>query len=130
MLERARLHPEHGFVATWCTTEDLAEFGVEFDETEGLIDVIRQTAEATVSCVIREAPGEGNRVSLRSTGSADVGELARRFGGGGHSFMAGFVTPDPVAAVLDQIEAAVQAAADRGDGPHLVDGSRRPRPRR
>ena len=108
MLERALLDPEHGFVATWCTTDDLAQFGVEFDETEGLIDVIRQTAEATVSCVVREAPDEGNRVSLRSTGSTDVGELARRFGGGGHTFMAGFVTADPVAQVLDQLQAAVQ----------------------
>jgi phosphoesterase RecJ-like protein len=111
MLERARLHPEHGFVATWCTTDDLAQFGVEFDETEGLIDVIRQTAEATVSCVVREAPGEGNRVSLRSTGSTDVGEVARRFGGGGHSFMAGFLTAEPVEAVLDQVEAAVEDLA-------------------
>jgi hypothetical protein len=108
VLARARLDPAAGFVATWTTVEDLVEFGVAFDETEGLIDVIRQTAEATISCVIREAPGEGNRVSLRSTSSTDVGELARRFGGGGHSFMAGFVTFDPVPQLLDQIEAAVR----------------------
>ncbi|MGZ4759676.1 MAG: DHH family phosphoesterase [Acidimicrobiales bacterium] len=111
VLERARLEPETGFVATWCTLADLDEHGVEFDETEGLIDVIRQTAEAGVSCVIREAPDEGNRVSLRSTGSIDVGALARQFGGGGHWFMAGFVSPDPVATLLDRIEAAVRDVA-------------------
>ncbi len=111
MLERARLDPEIGFVATFCTTADLADHGVEFDETEGLIDVIRQTAEASVSCVVREAPGEGNRVSLRSTGSIDVGQLARRFGGGGHAFMAGFASDEPVAALLDRIEAAVREIA-------------------
>jgi phosphoesterase RecJ-like protein len=111
MLDRARLDPDIGFVATWCTTADLAEHGVQFDETEGLIDVIRQTAEATVSCVIREAPDEGNRVSLRSTGAIDVGRLARHFGGGGHWFMAGFVSPEPVAPLLDRIEAAVRDLA-------------------
>jgi len=108
VLARTRLDTDSGFVATWCTSEDLAEFGVEFDETEGLIDVIRQTAEASISCVIRESPGEGNRVSLRSTGSADVGQLARQFGGGGHWFMAGFVSTDPVAVVVGQVAAAVR----------------------
>jgi phosphoesterase RecJ-like protein len=108
VLRRTRLDLDARFVATWCTGDDLAGFGVEFDETEGLIDVIRQTAEAEVSCVVRESPGEGNRVSLRSTGSIDVGELARSFGGGGHWFMAGFVSHDPVATVIDQVEAAVR----------------------
>lgn len=108
VLARARLDPDAGFVATWTTVEDLVEFGVAFDETEGLIDVLRQAAEADVSCVVREALAEGNRVSLRSTGSIDVGALARRFGGGGHWFMAGFATDLPHDVIIEQVEAALR----------------------
>ena len=108
VLARARLDLDAGFVATWCTVDDLADFGVAFDETEGLIDVVRQAAEADVSCVVREAPGEGNRVSLRSTGTVDVGALARQFGGGGHWFMAGFASGLPVATIIEQVEIAVR----------------------
>ena len=108
VLARARLDPAAGFVATWTTVEDLVEFGVAFDETEGLIDVVRQAAEADVSCVVREAPAEGNRVSLRSTGTIDVGALARRFGGGGHWFMAGFASNLPYDLIIEQVQAAVR----------------------
>lgn len=135
-LERARLEAHDGFVATWCTTADLEQFGVAFDETEGLIDVLRQAAEAEVSCVIREVPADGAlhqrsadgppvsgvmKVSLRSTGALDVGALARRYGGGGHWFMAGFTSHDPVDDIIDALHREVhglrQAAAstDRTD---------------
>jgi phosphoesterase RecJ-like protein len=109
-LDRARLDPEARFVVTWCTSDDLAEFDVAFDETEGLIDVVRQAAEADVSCVIREAADEGYRVSLRSTGRLDVGALARSMGGGGHWFMAGFVSHDELDALIERIETAVRDA--------------------
>jgi phosphoesterase RecJ-like protein len=126
VLARARLDPDAQFVATWCSHEDLRYFGVAFDETEGLIDVVRQAAEADVSCIVRQAEDEGNRVSLRSTGSINVGDIARRFGGGGHWFMAGFVSDASVEQIIDDIEMAVRdlhgaeaaslEAEDRSDG--------------
>jgi phosphoesterase RecJ-like protein len=81
---------------------------VAFDETEGLIDIVRQAAEADVSCVLREAPDEGVRVSLRSTGDLDVGRLAQSFGGGGHWFMAGFQTREPLEVVRASVEDAMR----------------------
>ena len=105
VLSRAELDAERSFVAAWCTEGDLARYGVEFDETEGLIDLVRRTAEAEVSCVLKEAPGEGLRVSLRSVGDVDVGKVAQELGGGGHAFMAGFTSnrsiPDTLAAVRE-----------------------------
>jgi bifunctional oligoribonuclease and PAP phosphatase NrnA len=109
-LDRARLDAQAGLVTAWCTKADLDRFGVEFDETEGLIDIVRQAAEAEVSCVLREAPGEGIRVSLRSTGELDVGALARSFGGGGHWFMAGFHARSPLEDVRAAVEGAVRDA--------------------
>ena len=64
------------------------------DEVEGLIDIVRRTAEADVSCVLKEEPDGTVRVSLRSLGDIDVCAIAEREGGGGHRFAAGFTSAD------------------------------------
>jgi phosphoesterase RecJ-like protein len=103
VLARAELDADRGFVAAWVTAGDLTRYGVAFDETEGLIDLVRRTAEAEVSCVLKEAPGEGLRVSLRSVGDVDVGRIAKDLGGGGHAFMAGFTTGASIPETLGAI---------------------------
>jgi phosphoesterase RecJ-like protein len=119
-LVRAQLDRPHRFVAAWVTQDDLRRFGVGVDETEGLIDVVRRTSEAEVSCVLKETP-EGIRVSLRSVAppaggagggreAVDVAAIAGRFGGGGHRFAAGFCVPGTVPEVLGAIRAALPAA--------------------
>ena len=107
-LARAQLDRELRFVATWVTNFDLEGFDVDVSETEGLIDLVRRTAEADVACVCKETP-EGVRVSLRSTAEEiDVGAIAMRFGGGGHRYAAGFVAPYPVTGVLSEIREALR----------------------
>ena len=105
-LGRAELDPDRRFVATWLTADDLAENGVELEETEGLIDLVRRTSEADVSCVLKETP-EGTRVSLRAVSDVDVGAIASTFGGGGHKRAAGFNSDRSVGEVLDAIRAAL-----------------------
>lgn len=106
-LARAELDRELGFVATWITNFDLDGFGVEVDETEGLIDLVRRTAEADVACVCKETP-DGIRVSLRSCAGIDVGAIAQRFGGGGHRYAAGFTAPYPVTDVIGAVKAELR----------------------
>ena len=107
-LARAQLDRDLRFVATWVTNFDLEGFDVDVSETEGLIDLVRRTAEADVACVCKETP-EGVRVSLRSTAEEiDVGAIAVRFGGGGHRYAAGFVAPYPVTGVLSEIREALR----------------------
>ncbi|HKN38059.1 MAG TPA: DHHA1 domain-containing protein, partial [Acidimicrobiia bacterium] len=84
----------------------LAECDVTLEETEGLIDFLRQAKEAEVSCVLKEAEGHV-RVSLRSLGHADVSAVAALFGGGGHRFAAGFTTTEPVPRVVETIVQAL-----------------------
>jgi phosphoesterase RecJ-like protein len=105
-LERAQLDPGRRFVATWVTRADLEQYGVELEETEGLIDLVRRASEADVSCVLKETP-EGTRVSLRSVGATDVGSIAMSFGGGGHRAAAGFTYDGPIAEVLEMIREAL-----------------------
>ncbi|MBW3536397.1 MAG: DHH family phosphoesterase [Actinobacteria bacterium] len=109
-LDRAQLDREAGFVCTWVTLDDLARFGVEIDEIEGLIDLVRRTAEAEVACVIRETTN-GVKVSLRSLHDFDVGAIAMRLGGGGHRHAAGFESEDSVQDVLAKIRTAVAQAS-------------------
>jgi len=105
-LGRAELDAGRRFVATWVTADDLASNGVALEETEGLIDLVRRTSEADVSCVLKEAP-DGTRVSLRAVSDVDVGAIATTFGGGGHKAAAGFSSDRPVPEVLDAIRAAI-----------------------
>jgi bifunctional oligoribonuclease and PAP phosphatase NrnA len=106
VLQRAELDADRRFVATWITADDLERFGVELDETEGMIDLVRRTAEADVSCVLKESD-DGTRVSLRSVTDFDVAAIAMRFGGGGHRAAAGFTDPRPIPEVLADIRAQI-----------------------
>ncbi|MDP8992182.1 MAG: DHH family phosphoesterase [Actinomycetota bacterium] len=111
-LSRAELDPELGFVAAWVTADDLASYGVEVEETESLVDLVRRTAEADVSCVLKETP-EGIKASLRSIADTDVAAVAGHFGGGGHRRAAGFTAQGSIQDVL----AAVKAALPHGSSP-------------
>src|SRR5438477_191202 len=106
VLQRAKLDAYRRFVYTWISAADLECFGVEMDEAEGLIDLVRRTAEADVSCVLKESP-DGTKVSLRSITEFDVAAIAMRFSGGGHKAAAGFTDPRPIPEVLADIRAQI-----------------------
>ncbi|MDQ1500443.1 MAG: hypothetical protein QOI86_3783 [Actinomycetota bacterium] len=102
VLSRAEMVADKSFIWASVTEADLAAHDVTLEETEGLIDFLRQAKEAEVSCVLKEADGHV-RVSLRSLGHVDVSAVAALFGGGGHRFAAGFTTTDPVPRVVETI---------------------------
>ncbi|MEA3020118.1 MAG: hypothetical protein QOI47_1642 [Actinomycetota bacterium] len=106
-LARAQLDPDRHLVAAWITADELAHHGVDFDETEGFVDLLRRTAEADVVAALKECAGEGLRVSLRSLGLVDVGAIAAALGGGGHAFMAGFTSQLSIDDTLARIRALV-----------------------
>lgn len=107
-LGRAELDRELRLVSTSVTAADLRRRGVEIDEAEGLIDIVRRASEAEVACVLKEAP-DGIRVSLRALSEVDVGAIALAFGGGGHRYAAGFTATGTVPAVLAAIKAALRS---------------------
>jgi phosphoesterase RecJ-like protein len=102
VLSRAELVADKGIIWAAVTEADLAKYDVTLEETEGLIDFLRQAKEADVSFVLKEAEGHV-RVSLRSLGHVDVSAVAALFGGGGHRYAAGFTTTDPVPQVVETI---------------------------
>jgi phosphoesterase RecJ-like protein len=111
-LARITQVPEASLVWTRVALADLAAHGVEMDETEGLIDLVRTDAASDVAAVLKEQPAGGYKVSLRSKGATDVGALATGFGGGGHKYAAGFSSDlDADKIVADLVKALGAAPA-------------------
>ena len=106
-LATMTLVPEQSFV--WaCVTRDLLErHDVTMEEVEGLIDIVRRTAEADVACVLKEDVDGTVKVSLRSVGATDVQQIAAAHGGGGHRFAAGFTSRDGIDETVARIRASL-----------------------
>ena len=68
--------------------DDYARTGATELDSKESIDQLRSVAGVDVVAHLREVP-EGTKGSLRSE-TVDVGEIARRFGGGGHKLAAGY----------------------------------------
>jgi phosphoesterase RecJ-like protein len=103
-----------GLVWTTVTELDLSTFGLAMSDVEGVIDSLRVAKEAEVAVVVKSDPADGlSKVSLRSKGAVNVGELCESLGGGGHRFAAGFTSDQPLEATMEQLRAALDAA------PHL-----------
>lgn len=103
VLDRATFIPEASLVYSWVEQADLDRFGMAFEETEGIIDILRTADAAEITMMMKEQPDGRWRTSLRSKGRTDVGRLASEFSGGGHPYSAGFTalgTPQEIAAEL------------------------------
>ena len=85
----------------------LERHDVTLEEIEGLIDILRRTTEAEITCVLKEEANHSVRVSLRSLGDVDVSAIAAQHGGGGHRFAAGFESTLPIGDVVAAIRAAL-----------------------
>ena len=116
---RAVLEPDSagGLGLAWTVVEgdDLARHGLGLAEVEGIIDVLRTAGEAEVALVLKGDPHDGlYRVSARSKGTVDVGDICTALGGGGHRFAAGFTSHRDAAGTV----AGVRRALD--EAPHLA----------
>jgi phosphoesterase RecJ-like protein len=92
-----------GLVWTYATLDDLSRHGQEPYVLEALVDSVRCTEEADVSCVLKQAGVDRWTVSLRSKGAVDVAKVAVALGGGGHRLAAGFTTNGTVTDVMTAI---------------------------
>jgi phosphoesterase RecJ-like protein len=115
---RAVLEPEavQGLGLTWTVVEgtDLARHGLGLADVEGIIDVLRMAAEAEVALVLKCDPADGlYKVSIRSKGAVDVGDVCTRLGGGGHRFAAGFTSLSDAETTLKAVRDALEKS------PHL-----------
>lgn len=106
---RVELDAGRKVVYTWIGHEDLAEAGIDWGDTENLIDLIRLAVEADTAVLAKVHDDGRVKVSLRSRGATDVGALAASNGGGGHRLASGFTVDDgEVAEVLRAVLETVE----------------------
>ena len=81
---------EDGKIAfTYITKADEDLVNSETGDHEGIVDIGRDIEGVEVSIFVREVPGRGLKISLRSNEYINVSDVALLFGGGGHPRAAG-----------------------------------------
>jgi phosphoesterase RecJ-like protein len=92
------------------TRQTMTELGGTSDDLEGLINFPLTVKDVEAVAFFKEV-GDGQwRCSLRSKGSVDIGAIARRFEGGGHTNAAGCSTTGDLDAVHKQFGALLADA--------------------
>lgn len=100
------LFSEDGRMA-WSTVsqKDFRRFKAQQSDADSAADELRSVEGVKIAAVFRETPEKTYRVSFRSSDGINIGELARRFGGGGHHNSAGCAVDATVAEQQRVLEA-------------------------
>lgn len=89
-LSRLNLNTTSGVVSTALTNQDFQECGVDHDASTGIPNFLNSLSDGKIALVLQEEMGGIVKGSLRTTSDANVAEIAKQFGGGGHAKAAGF----------------------------------------
>lgn len=95
----------------YISQDDLRETGATMDESEGIVEQMRNINGVEISAILKEENGR-IKVGMRSKTKGDVASIAASFGGGGHKKAAGFT----IEATLDQAKAKLVDAIET----HLI----------
>jgi phosphoesterase RecJ-like protein len=108
-LQRAEGELNGKVLVTYQTSEDLRSAGSTAargsDEVYRILQAVR---DVQVVAFIQEEEQGRCSVGLRSNGIVDVGQLARSFGGGGHTLAAGYTVTENVAAAREGLLRALR----------------------
>lgn len=96
MLNTLELHLNSRFATLQITQPDFEQTGATYADTENLINECRRISTVDTTALFIELDDGRIRCSLRSKGVLDVGQIAARFGGGGHKMAAGTFVPGPM----------------------------------
>lgn len=75
---------------------DLAETGALPEDTDGLINYLRNIEGVRLAMIFREAKDGKTKVSFRTQPELNAAEICRAFGGGGHAVAAGATLDAPI----------------------------------
>jgi phosphoesterase RecJ-like protein len=102
---------ENGTIGSMSLTQvDFRKSGASDDDTENLINVVRNLDTVKIAIFLKERPDGQVKISLRSKNGTNVAEIARLFNGGGHAYAAGAVLPGPLDKALKDVLKPCQAA--------------------
>lgn len=105
-----RLYEQDRIGMVSLTRAQVEACGAREEDTEGVIDHVRDIDSVEVAVFFKESGPETWKVSLRAKRWADVGAMAARLGGGGHPRAAGYTAKGGLEAVWAQALAAAKEA--------------------
>jgi phosphoesterase RecJ-like protein len=86
--------------------------GGTYEDTEGLINLPLSVKEIQAVVFFKQIEGDQYRISMRSKGDIDIGQVAKQFDGGGHRNAAGCTKSGPIDALqklfVEKIEEAIE----------------------
>jgi bifunctional oligoribonuclease and PAP phosphatase NrnA len=104
VLSRLKKHEPLELAYTYVTQADLAEHGLNDNESEGIANFLNHLEDSKIALILKETTDGRIKGSFRTThDDIDVTILAKRLGGGGHKKAAGFTADGTIEAVLDRI---------------------------
>ncbi len=111
VYSKFRLTDQDRIAWFWLKQKDFDRTGAVSDDTEGLIDHIRDIEPVVVACVFEEVKPGLTRISLRSKHAlVNVSEICAQFGGGGHPAAAGARISGTPLSVQRRVIAAIKKA--------------------
>jgi phosphoesterase RecJ-like protein len=90
ILGEAKLFAGGRAVLSCITRKMLKETGGRLDETDGVVEALRDIRGVELACLLKEKTARTIKVSLRSKRDFDVALFSAENGGGGHARAAGF----------------------------------------
>lgn len=110
VLSRVTLANGGRIAYAWMVDDDLRETGALAEDTENIVDVVRQVGNVD-AVVFFKVQHDAVKVSLRAKSpTLDVGAVAHLFGGGGHAAAAGAAAPLPLESAIEAVLAHLPGA--------------------
>ncbi len=106
VLERTEVVDEGRIALLIVTRAMLADVGADDEMVEGMVNYGRMLKSVEISALVWELPSENGpmtKVSLRSSGRADVATIAKAMDGGGHRAAAGANVAVPIEVARERV---------------------------
>lgn len=108
MLNTLELHFDGRYAAQHLLQQHFEQTGAAYKDTENLIDECQRIATVETAALFVELKDGRIKCSLRSTGTVNVLEIARKFGGGGHIMAAGVHLQGPLEHAKQLVKAEIE----------------------
>lgn len=99
----------------YVTQEMLKKTGALMEETEGIIETLRNISGVEISAFMKESKPNEIKVGLRAKTYGDVSAIAQSYGGGGHKKAAGCTLYTSLEEAKRQISVAIVAHLEKFD---------------
>ena len=107
-IDHTRLFSDGRIGVSYIRIEDFERCSITIDDTEELIDFIRDIYGVEIAMILKESEEGKFRISFRSNSYADVAGLAALFEGGGHSRASG-------GRIEGELEDAIQRLVEKAE---------------